>query len=89
MARSLKHGSDIIVNSFEVCGLTNNLDRSEDEQLTIFKDKKCCAGRLKEFDSKNPAVNIEDAGHDQEMNQDVNDFDFDEDFYIIIEEKDS
>ena len=53
-------------------------------------DNKCCAGRLKEFDSKNPAVNIEDAGHDEEMNQDVNDFiDFDEDFSIIIEEKDS
>ena len=38
--------SDIIVNSFKVCGLTNNLDRSEDEQIVIFKDKKCCAGRL-------------------------------------------
>ena len=43
-----------------------------------------------QFDSKTPAVNIEDVGHEEEMNQDVNDFvDFDEDFYIIIEEKDS
>ena len=43
--------SDIIVNSFKVCGLTNNLDRPEDEQIIIFKDKKCCAGylNLKEF----------------------------------------
>ena len=37
--------SDIIVNSFKVCGLTSNLDRSEDEQTIIFKDKKYCAGR--------------------------------------------
>ena len=29
--------NDIIVNSFKVCGLTNNLDRSEDEQIIIFK----------------------------------------------------
>ena len=60
--------SDIIVNSFRVSGLTNNLDRSEDEQIIIFKDKKCCAGRLKKFreplDSKTPAVNIEEAGHE-------------------------
>ena len=54
---------------------------------------KCCAGRLKKFweqlDSKTPAVNIEEAGHEKEMNQDVNDFiDFDEDLYIIVE-KDS
>ena len=55
--------SDIIVNSFKVCGLTNNLDRLEDEQIIIFKDKKCWAGRFKEFwdqlDSQTPAVNIE------------------------------
>ena len=49
---------------------------------------KCCAGRLKEFwdqvDSKTPAVNIEEAGH-EEMIQDVNDFiNFDEDLYIIV-----
>ena len=54
---------------------------------------KCWAGRLKEFwdqlDSKTPAVNIEEAGHEEEMNQYVNDFiDFDEDLYIIAE-KDS
>ena len=54
---------------------------------------KFCTGRLKEFwdqlDSKTPAVNIEEAGHEEEMNQDVNDFiDFDEDLYIIVE-KDS
>ena len=53
---------------------------------------KCCAGRLKEFwdqlDSKTPAVNIE-AGHEQEINQDVNDFiGVDEGLYIIVE-KDS
>ena len=51
---------------------------------------KWCAGRLKEFwdqlDSKTPAVNIEEAGHEEEMNQDVNDFiDFDEDLYIIVD----
>ena len=50
---------------------------------------KCCAGRLKEFwnqpDSKTPAANIEETGHEEEMNQDVNDFiDFDEDLYIIV-----
>ena len=50
---------------------------------------KCCAGRLKEFwdqlDSKTPAVNIEEAGHEEEVNQDVNDsIDFDEDLYIIV-----
>ena len=54
---------------------------------------KCCAGRLKEFwdqvDSKAPAVNIEEAEHEEEMKQDVSDFiDFDEDLYIIVE-KDS
>ena len=54
---------------------------------------KCWAGRLKKFwdqlDSKTPAVNIEEAGHEEEMNQYVNDFiDFDEDLYIIAE-KDS
>ena len=41
--------SDIIVNSFKACGLRKNLDRSEDEQIIILKDKKRCAGRLKEF----------------------------------------
>ena len=85
--------SDIIVNSSQVFGLTNNLDRSEDEQIIIFKDKKCCAGRLKELceqlDCKIPAVNVEEVGHEEEMNQDVNDFiDFDEDLYITLE-KDS
>ena len=50
---------------------------------------KCCAGHLKEFwdqlDSKTPAVNIEEAGHEEEVNQDVNDsIDFDEDLYIIV-----
>ena len=54
---------------------------------------KCCAGHLKEFwgqlNSKTPAVNIEEARHEEEMNQDVNDFiNFNEDLYIIIE-KDS
>ena len=54
---------------------------------------KFCTSRLKEFwdqlDSKTPAVNIEEAGHEEEMNQDVNDFiDFNEDLYIIVE-KDS
>ena len=54
---------------------------------------KCCAGRLKEFwdqlDSKTPAVNIGEAGHEEEMNQNVDDFiDFDEDLYIVVE-KDS
>ena len=49
-----------------------------------FKDKKCCVDRLKEIwdqlDSKTSAVNIEEAGHEEEMNHDVNDFiDFDED----------
>ena len=53
---------------------------------------KCCAGRLKQFwdqlDSKTPAVNIE-AGHEEEINQDVNDFiGVDEGLYIIVE-KDS
>ena len=76
-----------------VCGLTNNSNRSEEEQIIIFKDKKCCSGRLKEFwdqlDGKTPAVNIEEAGHEEEMNQDANDFiDFDKDLYIIVE-KDS
>ena len=39
---------------------------------------KCCAGCLKEFwdqlDTKILVVNIEEAGHEEEMNQDVNDF---------------
>ena len=52
---------------------------------------KCCAGRLKKFwdqlDSKTPAVNIEEAGHEEELNQDDNDFIY-EDLYIIGE-KDS
>ena len=60
--------SDIIVNSFKVCGLKNNLDRSTDEQIFIFKDKKWCAGCLNQFldqlDSKNPAVNIEEVRHE-------------------------
>ena len=60
--------SDIIVNSFKVCALTNNLERYEDEQIIIFKDKKWCAGQLKEFwdqlDSKTPAVNVEEAEHE-------------------------
>ena len=82
--------SNIIVNSFKVCGLTNNFDRSEDEQIIIFKDKKCCASCcLEEFwdqpDSKTPAVNIEEAGH-EEMNQYVIDFiDFDENLSINVE----
>ena len=49
--------------------MTHNLDRFEDEQIIIFKDKKWCAGRLKEFldqlDSKTPAVNTEEAGHEE------------------------
>ena len=82
--------STIIVNSFKVFGLTNNFDRSEDEQIIIFKDKKCCASCcLAEFwdqpDSKTPAINIEEAGH-AEMNQYVIDFiDFDENLSIDAE----
>ena len=54
---------------------------------------KCCEGYLKEFwdqlDSKTPTVNIEEVRHEEELNQDVNDFnDCDEDLYIIVE-KDS
>ena len=54
---------------------------------------KCCEGCLKEFwdqlDSKTPTVNIEEVRHEEELNQDVNDFnDCDEDLYIIVE-KDS
>ena len=54
---------------------------------------KGCAGRLKEFwyqlDGKTTVVVIEEAGHEEEMNQDVCDFiEFDEHFYIIVE-KDS
>ena len=50
---------------------------------------KCCAGRLQEFwdqlDRKTPAVNIEEAGYEEEVDQDVNDsIDFDEDLYIIV-----
>ena len=37
--------------------------------MIIFKEKKCCAGRLKELwdqlDSKIPAVNIDEAGHER------------------------
>ena len=84
--------NDITENSFKLCGLTNNLDRSEDKQITIFKDNKCCAGHLKEFwdqlDSKTLVVNVKEVGH-EEMNQDVYDFiDISEDLCIIIE-KDS
>ena len=65
MAGSSKYGTAFLVI---LCGLTNNLGRSEDEQIIIFKDKKCCAGRLKEFwdqlDSKTPVVNIEEEGHE-------------------------
>ena len=51
---------------------------------------KCCGGCLKEFwdqlDSKTPTVNIEEVRHEEELNQDVNDFnDCDEDLYIIVE----
>ena len=54
---------------------------------------KCCGGCLKEFwdqlDSKTPTVNIEEVRHEEELNQDVNDFNgCDEDLYIIVE-KDS
>ena len=66
------------------------MDRSEEKQKTTFKDKKCYACRSKKFwdNSKTPAVNIEEVGH-EDMNQDVNYFiDFDEDVYIIVE-KDS
>ena len=70
--------------------MTHNLDRSEDEQIIIFKDKKCCAGRLKEFldqlDSKTSAVNTEEEGHEEGYETRLNDFiDFDEDLYIIVE----
>ena len=61
--------------------------------IRYWSNPKCCAGWLKEFygqlDSKTPAGNIEEVGHKEEMNQDVNDFiDLDEDLYIIVE-KDS
>ena len=51
---------------------------------------KCCGGCLKEFwdqlDSKTPTVNIEEVRHEEELNQDVNDFnDCDEDLHIIVE----
>ena len=54
---------------------------------------KCCGSCLKEFwdqlDCKTPTVNIEEVRHEEELNQDVNDFnDCDEDLYIIVE-KDS
>ena len=61
--------------------------------MIIFKDKKCCAGRLKEvweqLDSNTFTVNIEETGYEEEMNQEVNDIiDLNEDLYIIVE-KDS
>ena len=54
---------------------------------------KCCGSCLKEFwyqlDCKTPTVNIEEVRHEEELNQDVNDFNgCDEDLYIIVE-KDS
>ena len=52
---------------------------------------KYSAGRLKKFwdqlDSKTPAVNTEEARHEEELNQDDNDFIY-EDLYITGE-KDS
>ena len=62
-------------------------------ELATISNPKCCAGRLKEFwdqlDSKTLAVNVEQAGYEEEMNQDVSDLiDFDEDLYVIVE-KDS
>ena len=39
-----------------------------------------------QFDGKTLAVNVKEVGHEEEMNQDVNDFiDFSEDLRIIIE----
>ena len=40
---------ETILNSFKVCGLTNDLDCSEDSKINIFNDGKCCAGELHEF----------------------------------------
>ena len=62
-------------------------------EAATMPNPKCCAGCLKEFwdqlDSKTLVVNTEEAGHEEEMSQDVNDFiDFDEDLYIFVE-KDS
>ena len=61
-------------------------------ELATTSNPKCCAGRLKEFwdqlDSKTLAVNVEQAGYEEEMNQDVSDLiDFDEDLYVIVEKE--
>ena len=43
-------------------------------------------GILGQLDSKTPAVNIKEVGHEEEMNHNVHDsIDFDEDLYIIVE----
>lgn len=39
----------LIRDSFKACGLTNNLDQSEDDQILVFKEGKCCAGKLDDF----------------------------------------
>ena len=39
----------MIRDSFKACGLTNNLDQSEDDQILVFKEGKCCAGKLDDF----------------------------------------
>ena len=39
----------LIRNSCKACGLTNNLDQTEDDQILVFKEGKCCTGKLDDF----------------------------------------
>ena len=43
-----KESHKVILNSFKVCGLTK-MDRSEDEQIILFQEGKCCTCKLDEF----------------------------------------
>ena len=39
----------MIRDSFKAFGLTNNIDQSEDDQILVFKEGKCCSGKLDDF----------------------------------------
>ena len=60
---------ETMLNLFKVCGLTNDLDCSEDGKIIVFNDGKCCAGKLHEFHNELGRRNTDERNVFLEVNE--------------------
>jgi len=98
MSAWAKLDSELIIKSFKVCGLTNKLDGSEDDEIIVFKENKCCNGMIplmrskvdegvvseQDFQTEHEVEPSEVLEHDDGMeNQDD-----DDGYYIVMQDHD-